>query len=721
MYDIEWPVPSECSAGSMPVGGYSMGCNVWAQNDELCIYVAESGAIDENGTMLKLCRLRFWLDPRERFAVKFKQRFSLNTGAVTVAVGEKGSRIEFKIWACENKSELHIEFRSEKKQSLMMSFDSWRCHDRKITEEEVSQCRDLEGDLDDAYTRKDTVLPENGRMLFFHKNRNDISLWKKLLKMQQLWDERSSVPDLLCGRTFGGLLQADGMKYVGCKQGIFAGCDQNEYLFESNAVDSQDIILTVHSSQEENWEQSLMHKAALPAKYESSVNWWQEQFEKSYIIIDPQHKSGKYFEYGRNYQLFRYMLLCGRCGEFPTKFNGGLFTFDEGRPTPDYRAWSGAGFTAQNQRLLYWPMLKSGDFDAMPPQFEYYSRTLSAAKTRVRKFFGHEGAFFFEQGNLFGLCTGSEYTNHGTTRTPQLNPAEDDNPFVRLHYSTGIEFALMIMEYHRYSKKDISGYMDLVESMLLFYFEHYRVKNGKLFIFPSTALETYKGKDPTSRDDFIYGCVNPMDAVAGIRCLCNSLITYYQNDSKKRVQYQKMLELCPPFPCGKNKNGDDIYLPAEKFGSVPFNCELPQLYNVFPYGCIGLTEEEKQIAVNTYFEQYDSPYQYAGFGWHQNGIFATKLRLLEEAEDYLQIKLADAPKRFPAFWGPGHDWTPDHNHGGSAMIGLQEMLIDTDGDKTEFFPTWDKNVDVSFRLHIPGLKVAEGEILNGRIVKKEIK
>ena len=31
-------------------------------------------------------------------------------------------------------------------------------------------------------------------------------------------------------------------------------------------------------------------------------------------------------------------------------------------------------FTAQNQRFVYWPMLKSGDSDAILPQFELYRK-----------------------------------------------------------------------------------------------------------------------------------------------------------------------------------------------------------------------------------------------------------------------------------------------------------------------------------------------------------
>lgn len=40
---------------------------------------------------------------------------------------------------------------------------------------------------------------------------------------------------------------------------------------------------------------------------------------------DPNDKD---WQMGRNYQLFRYMLACNAYGEYPTKFNGGLFTID---------------------------------------------------------------------------------------------------------------------------------------------------------------------------------------------------------------------------------------------------------------------------------------------------------------------------------------------------------------------------------------------------------
>ena len=65
--------------------------------------------------------------------------------------------------------------------------------------------------------------------------------------------------------------------------------------------------------------------------------------------------------------------------------------------------------TAQNQRLVYWPMLKSGDFDMMPSQFKFYNRMLKNAELRSRIYWQHEGACFSEQIENFGLPNPAEY------------------------------------------------------------------------------------------------------------------------------------------------------------------------------------------------------------------------------------------------------------------------------------------------------------------------
>ena len=124
----------------------------------------------------------------------------------------------------------------------------------------------------------------------------------------------------------------------------------------------------------ESWKSELISSTALASEepQDDSINWWHSFWDRSYIIINPNSSaSDAGFQVGKNYQYFRYMMGCNAFGEWPTRFNGGLFTFDPslvsggGSFTPDYRKWSGGTFTAQNQRLLHWPLLKSGDFDIM--------------------------------------------------------------------------------------------------------------------------------------------------------------------------------------------------------------------------------------------------------------------------------------------------------------------------------------------------------------------
>ena len=244
-------------------------------------------------------------------------------------------------------------------------------------------------------------------------------------------------------------------------------------------------------------------------------------------------------------------------------------------------------------------------------------------------------------------------------------------------------------------------------------------ENGKLSVFPATALETYKGADPYSKDDRIYGCKNPTDAVAGLRCLLEILSKYAQ-EKPQFQKYREYLKRCPDIPTGFTQEGKEIFLPAQDYSPKPFNCELPQLYRVFPYIPYGLTENEAETGRNTYLQPYDSKDMYQGCSWHQNGIFAARLGLFDEAWNYLKEKLDDSLRRFPAFWGPGHDWTPDHNHGGSGMIGLQEMLMQCEEEKILLFPCWDKKTDVSFRLYAPKKTVVECELKNGEIISLHI-
>ncbi len=58
----------------------------------------------------------------------------------------------------------------------------------------------------------------------------------------------------------------------------------------------------------------------------------------------------------------------------------------------------------------------------------------------------------------------------------------------------------------------------------------------------------------------------------------------------------------------------------------------------------------------------------------------------------------------------------DHNWGGSGMIGLQEMLMQTPGDSIHLFPAWPREWDVDFRLHAPYGTRVDATLRAGRLV-----
>jgi len=89
-------------------------------------------------------------------------------------------------------------------------------------------------------------------------------------------------------------------------------------------------------------------------------------------------------------------------------------------------------------------------------------------------------------------------------------------------------------------------------------------------------------------------------------------------------------------------------------------------------------------------------------GWKQDVIWAACLGLTDESRRLILKKLGNSPRRFPAFWGPGFDWTPDHNWGGSGAIALQEMALQEVDGRLHYLPAWPEEWEVRFRLHTPG-------------------
>ncbi|MEJ2614333.1 MAG: DUF5703 domain-containing protein [Ignavibacteriaceae bacterium] len=222
------------------------------------------------------------------------------------------------------------------------------------------------------------------------------------MKLQGLDNVKSKLFNPVKNNTFGGLLVGENMLPSGNTSGRYIDTDFKGWSLKSKVpVQRQNISVYLHTNQTvtiDDWERELQ-KVVDEASNNSntarqkSLDWWHQFWQRSFIVIRPDENNynDSVWQIGRNYQLFRYMLGCNAYGSYPTKFNGGLFTYDpvfvdtSKHFTPDYRNWCGGTMTAQNQRLVYFPMLKSGDFDMMKPQFDFYLNALGNAEIRTEQ------------------------------------------------------------------------------------------------------------------------------------------------------------------------------------------------------------------------------------------------------------------------------------------------------------------------------------------------
>jgi len=721
MYNPVWHTQSTGSDESMPCGGGDIGLNVWTENDDILFYISRSGSFDEHNMLLKSGRLRLRLTPNPFTEHNFRQELKLKEGNIEISGGDT----KIRIWVDVFNPIIHMEITSPKKIETELFYENWRYKDRPVRKGEGNQNSYKWALPDGLTTHKDIVEADQGAVRFYHKN-SPRTVFDVTVEQQGMEKVRDQLYNPLKNLISGGMVWGDNLSYSHTGTGMYVDTDYQFWSLKSKKPDSEHhIYIALHTEQSERaerWKENLkkLSKEAYHASAKlQTQNWWKNFWERSYIFIDTHKEGSESWKIGRNYQLFRYMLGCNAYGSYPTKFNGGLFTFDPSGVdatqtfTPDYRKWGGGTFTAQNQRLVYFPMLKGGDFDMMHVQFDFYLRLLKNAELRSRVYWGHEGACFTEQMELFGLPNPSEY---GWKRPDYFDEGIEYNAWLEYQWDTVLEFCLMMLEAHTYNNEDIEEYIPLIESCLTFFNEHYTYlakrrgaksldENGHLVLYPGTACETYKM------------AYNATSTVSALRVVLEKLIDYH-NHHVDQQKWKEMLSRIPPIST-REIEGKEMIAPAKLWERVN-NVEAPQLYPVFPWRLYGVGKEGIDLAINTYKYDPDMLKFRSHTGWKQDNIFAACLGLIEEAKRLTMLKMGDGPHRFPVFWGPGFDWTPDHNWGGSGMIGLQEMLLQETDDKIYLFPAWPQEWDVHFRLHLSGNRTVEAELVNGRLERLEV-
>ena len=677
--DYVWTTQSRNSSESMPCGGHDIGMNVWVEDGDVLFYIAQSGWFDENNTLLKAGRWRLHIDGTPFDGIDFEQRLCLDDGAVYI----KGSDVTVCLWADVYSPVVFVAMASQHRGRATLSYESWRYRDRPVTKAECQQCSYKWVLPKDCTTYADSIKAKGNTLTFYHQNRKE-TVFDFTLERERMSSVKPRLYNPIGNLLMQGAMKAEGFRFAGTSQGSYASTDYQSWNFINKRL--KDAVITISLSN--GMDKYLPQIPDATVSKERSAAWWHAFWQKSWIEVDTPDESARTMV--RNYELMRYLLGCNAYGAWPTKFNGGLFTFDPvyvdstAAFTPDYRKWGGGTMTAQNQRLVYWPLLKSGDYDLLRPQLDTYLRMLPNALAWSRRHWGHGGACFSEQIENFGLPNPAEYGKHKEGDDWGV----EKNKWLEYEWDTAMEFCQMAIQMRPwYPDSTLDKYQPLIDETLRFFMEHY----PNLVIYPGSSCETFK----MAR--------NPASTIAALHALSNSLENIGGDSS-----------IIPDIPL-RVIDGDTCIAPAESWERIQ-NTETPQLYPVFPWRIFGVGRPNLSIARNTYFKDAHALEMRSTKGWKQDNIWAACLGLTDEAKRLNTEKLSSGPYRFPAFWEPGFDWAPDHNRGGAGMIGLQEMLLQEDLDYNPIlFPAWPRKWDCRFCLYISGQRCVEGELRNGSI------
>ncbi len=697
--DYVWQSPSKNSSESMPCGGGDVGMNVWVENGDILFYLSRSGCFDENNTLLKLGRVRISLSPGLDMK-SFRQVLHLSKGYVEVTDG----KTSVQLWADVTKPVVHVSASSRKgKIAVAATYESWRTEDITLSKRERFQSSYKFAAPKGLQTRHDSIIAGDNSVTFVHHNGAE-TIFDATVRQQGMERVKDRLYNPLKNLTSGGQMSGRGFVFVDHITGHYASSDFKGWLLATKRpvrkARLQIVMATVQGTIDE-W-QAMLQQTTHAIKYKKDLyhtqEWWRQFWQRSYVEGDGDEI--------RNYTLFRYMLGCNSRGHWPTKFNGGLFTFDpeyvnnteEYRLSPDFRNWGGGVHTAQNQRLVYWPMLKNGDFDLLLPQLDFYLNIYKNAEERSRLYWGHEGACLTEQVENYGLPCFPEY---GTKRPAGFDPGMERNAWLEYEWDTCLEFCMMALEANRFCGMDIEKYKPMIRSCLRFFDEHYQYLanqrgakrldgRGKLVLYPGSGGETFKG------------AYNSTSTIAALRTVAAAI-----GDTA-------LLERLPDITVR-----DGMIQPALHYERVQ-NVESTQLYPIFPWRMYGVGRPDLEIARNTYKNDSLAVKFRSHIGWKQDMIWAACLGMTDEASRLMELKMGNGPHRFPAFWGPGFDWTPDHNWGGSGMIGMQEMLMQEVEGKIYLFPAWPHHRDVSFKLKASRNTTVEATMKGGSIVNVKV-
>jgi alpha-L-fucosidase 2 len=678
-YNVAWDSPGPNSAASMPLGNGDVGCNVWVDpGGDLLFYISKTDAwggakdstadswMQEGGVLMKLGLIRVSLSPNPLAGgpatIPFHQILHLHAGEITITEGEGSTAIHYRIWVDANHPVIRVEATGDRPLKATVTLHDWRLHSGDTVYSAVAGNRTIATD----------------RIIWNHRN-------------PSVGDPRLADPHLadIC---FGGDIEGTGLE---AKDDSTLG----------SVVARKDRLISIYAltGRGSGWVDALKRETAsvgrlnLEATRLAHRQWWQRFWDRSYVFVRGNATADSVT---RGYVLQRFVTACAGRGAYPIKFNGSLFVVDnptwrvDGKPAPmnaDFRAWGGQ-YWFQNTRPMYWPRLAAGDFDIMMPLFNMYLHMLPENTAAVARYYGHGGAYFQETSPFWGGL-------------PFMGPNEQ--ALYTHHYFTPIlELSMMMLDYYDYTGNDrfVRQYLLPIASAGLEFFDRHfpRDSSGHLLLDPDNSIEMY------------WKVHDPAPDIAGLRAVLTRMIHLPPNFVlPQRKQWRALLAILPPLPIDSSDGATRLLPYTGPQTAKRRNEENPELYAIYPFRLYGLGKTGLDLARHS-FDIRKCPLKGC---WSQDPIQAAMLGYTDIAKEDTRFNLTnkDASQKFPAFWDKSHDYLPDEDNGGNGENGLQQMLLQTAGEKILLLPAWPADWDADFKLHAPHNTIIEGRVRNGHL------
>jgi len=716
--DVTWNSPGTNENDSMPLGNGDIALNVWTEQDgDIVLLLAKSDAWSENGQLLKLGRVRVKLTPNPFVSpAAFTQTLKLEKGEVELQAGKNAVHI----WVDANHPVIHLEVRAEHPLQLEAKSELWRLKAYHLDPQAVSRAGFFEwgNNPDGLAFGPDTILPaQTGQVSWCHFNTS--SIYPLVFQKEHLESLLSKYPDPLLHRCFGVIMKG---------QGLSSSDDETLKSTGNSKTFRLDLYaLTRQANSPETWQAALNKEIVsisaikIQAAWKAHEQWWTDFWNRSWIQAGGTPEAG---QVSQSYAIQRFMTACAGRGAQPVKFNGSLFTVGHDLPVgtgstennhdPDFRTW-GNSFWNQNTRLIYWPLIATGDNDLLAPWFKMYVQALPLARDRTRLYFHHDGGAFIETIYFWGLPNVNDFgwNNPG----PELQ-----SEWMRYHIQGGLEVLAQMLDRYDYTQDgDFAGntLLPMADATITYYDQHWkRGPAGRILMEPSQAIETYQ-----------MNAANPTPDIAGLKSVLPRLLSLPPSltTEAQRKSWARVLNDLPPLPMGTTahgklppKGGGDpdgtrVILSAQKYGQAR-NGENPELYAVFPYWLYGVGRPDLTLARDTYAARL---FRFSHC-WGQDGIEAAALGLTDEAKKgVLEEFTFYGNQQFPWFWRKS-DWIPDMDNGGAGMMTLQLMIMQCDGKRIQLLPAWPADWTADFKLHAPCQTTVEGRVEQGKITRLKV-